>query len=593
MGVYRVTAGVTEVCCFFLLMVLFLPPGRAPCAEGVRIVIEGLEGRPLENVRAFLSLPPGLVGPGGKVDETLFEQFQKRVPDAVEEALRPFGYYSPEVRLRTQPEGGGYRLSVFVKPGKQVVVISADVKVEGPGAGEAQLRKAVEAWPLKRGSVLLSAEYEKAKTNLQAQARALGYVDADFPVHVIDVYKSAGAADIRLTLATGERYYFGAVTLSDAPRYPDVFVRRYLMFKAGDVFSDSRLTRTRTNLYNADRFREVFIKADKVAATDHAVPVEIDLVPSPERRIRTGAGYGTDTGPRFLVRYQDVNVLEKGHEFRADLNISQLLYGVTAAYIVPSEESHRNFTALRFTLLRETPVTYQSNVAALEIGRERGFGENTQGVAFLRLAEERYTIGGTTDSSFLVLPGLRLYAQYYDSPVRPRSGYRYGIEVRGTDRWLGSTTGLFQGVPVADVLIPLPLRLTVLLRSQGGFTLQRGAFENIPASLRFFAGGDRNVRGYSYQALGPRDSTGTVVGGKYLLFGSIEVERAIAADWGIAGFYDAGNAFDSLSNVSLAESAGIGIHYYSRFGPFRLDIAQQLNGPNLARRIHLTMGIFL
>jgi translocation and assembly module TamA len=83
------------------------------------------------------------------------------------------------------------------------------------------------------------------------------------------------------------------------------------------------------------------------------------------------------------------------------------------------------------------------------------------------------------------------------------------------------------------------------------------------------------------------------VGGKNLLFGSIEVERAIGENWGVAGFYDAGNAFDSFTGLSLVQSAGLGLHYYSRVGPFRLDIAQQLNGPSLARRIHFTMGIFL
>jgi translocation and assembly module TamA len=394
-------------------------------------------------------------------------------------------------------------------------------------------------------------------------------------------------------MKTGERYYFGAVTFSGASRYPDTFFRRYLAFREGDVFSSAKLTRTRSNLYGADRFKEVFVQADKVKAEDHTIPVSFELSPSPERRIKTGAGYGTDTGPRFLVQYQDLNVVEKGHEFRADLTISQVLNGIGAAYVVPSGESFRDSTALRASLLRETPITYQSNIAMIELDRERGFGDSTQGVAFVRLLEEKFTIGGQTDTSFLVMPGVRLYSQYYDNPIRPQRGYRYGIELRGTDKFLGSSTGIVQALPAADVLIPLPERLTVLLRSQGGFSLQRQSFDQVPVSLRFFAGGDRSVRGYSYQALGPRDATGNVVGGKNLLFGSIEVERAIGENWGVAGFYDAGNAFDSFTGLSLVQSAGLGLHYYSRVGPFRLDIAQQLNGPSLARRIHFTMGIFL
>ncbi len=581
-------------CVFFVLLLLLLRPGPLLPAESVRMVIVGLQGKPLENVRAFLRLPPGIVTPEGRIDKTLLEEFRKLIPAHVEEGLQPFGYYNSETRVQESPSGEGYVLRVSVTPGKPVVVSSVEVKLEGPGAGEAQLQKLVEAFPLKKGSPLLSEGYENAKTNLETRARGLGYLDADFSEHIISVYKSAGKAEINLTLRTGERYYFGAVSFSGAPRYSRTFFRRYLAFREDDAFSSAKLTRTRSNLYNADRFREVFVQADKVKAEDHTIPVSFELDPSPERRIKTGGGYGTDTGPRLLVEYQDLNVVEKGHEFRADLNISQVLYGIGAAYIVPSGESFRDFTALRMSLLRETPVTYQSNIAMIELDRERGFGDFMQGVAFVRLLEEKFTIGGQTDTSFLVMPGVRLYSQYYDNAIRPQRGYRYGIELRGTDKFLGSSTGIIQALPVADVLIPLPARLTVLLRSQGGFSFQRQAFDQVPVSLRFFAGGDRSVRGYSYQALGPKDATGTVVGGKNLLFGSVEVERAVGENWGVAGFYDAGNAFDSFTGISLVESAGLGIRYYSKVGPFRLDIAQQLNGrPSLARRIHFTMGIFL
>jgi translocation and assembly module TamA len=111
--------------------------------------------------------------------------------------------------------------------------------------------------------------------------------------------------------------------------------------------------------------------------------------------------------------------------------------------------------------------------------------------------------------------------------------------------------------------------------------------------LRFFAGGDRSVRGYAYQSLGPRNREGNVTGGKHLLFGSAELERAIRQDWGVAVFYDTGNAFDSFTEVTLAQSAGLGLRYYSKIGPFRLDIARQLNVASPAIRVHFVVGIFL
>ena len=143
------------------------------------------------------------------------------------------------------------------------------------------------------------------------------------------------------------------------------------------------------------------------------------------------------------------------------------------------------------------------------------------------------------------------------------------------------------------MLFPLPGRLTLLLRSQAGITIQRQSFDEVPVSLRFFAGGDRSVRGYAYQSLGPKDETGDVVGGKHLLFGSIELERALFQHWGVATFFDAGNAFDSFTSLTLARSAGLGVRYYSKIGPFRLDIAREIGRPSPATRVHFVVGLFL
>ncbi len=576
-----------------LLIAIFLSPGLLCAAESVRIVVEGPTGKALGNVQAALSVPAGIVRPDGTVDRNMLAQFEKRIPAAAAEALQPYGYYDARTDVTVSREGEVYVVRVAIAPGRRIHVTSVEVRLEGPGAGEAKLEDLVRSFPLRKDDVFLSEAYEKAKTDLQAQARALGYLDADFPLHIVSVSLERRSAEIELTLATGKRYYFGDVTFSGAPRYPEPFLRRYLSFKKGEPFSYAKLGQTRTNLYDSDRFREVIMNTDRTRKADQEIPVSVNLTPSSEQRIKTGVGYATDTGARFVARYQDVNVMQKGHEFRTELSIAERLQGVASAYIVPSPSSYRTSTAFRLGLLHEIPNTYTADTLRAEVAREHGFGTNTQGAVFMSLLDERFTVGGETSSSFLLMPGVRLYGQKLDSLVRPSKGYRYAIELRGTDTFLGSSTGLAQIVPLADVMFPLPGRFTVLLRSQGGFTFQRQAFEDIPVSLRFFAGGDRSVRGYGYQSLGPRDANGNVIGGKYLLFGSIEVEKAIASSWGVAGFYDAGNAFDTLNNVTFAQSAGIGIHYYTKVGPFRLDIARQVNQPSPATRLHFSVGVFI
>jgi translocation and assembly module TamA len=116
---------------------------------------------------------------------------------------------------------------------------------------------------------------------------------------------------------------------------------------------------------------------------------------------------------------------------------------------------------------------------------------------------------------------------------------------------------------------------------------------DIPPSLRFFTGGDQSVRGYSYKSLGPRDVSGKVVGGKQLLTGSVELERALFKSWGISVFYDVGNTFNSFSAVSLFQGAGVGLHYFTPVGALNLSVAWPLGMDKPTPHIHFTVGFEL
>ena len=120
-----------------------------------------------------------------------------------------------------------------------------------------------------------------------------------------------------------------------------------------------------------------------------------------------------------------MNLFKKGHEFRSEINIAERLIGISAIYTVPTGDDFRSMTSLKFTILRERTVSYDSDLVALELSREKGFGENAQGAAFMRLLNERFTVGAETDTSFLVLPGIRFYGQKIDNLIRPTRGYRY------------------------------------------------------------------------------------------------------------------------------------------------------------------------
>jgi translocation and assembly module TamA len=104
--------------------------------------------------------------------------------------------------------------------------------------------------------------------------------------------------------------------------------------------------------------------------------------------------------------------------------------------------------------------------------------------------------------------------------------------------------------------------------------------EDIPANLRLYAGGGGSVRGYAYSSLGPRAANGAILGGRSAVDSSLEIRWRATDAIGLVGFFDAGNAFEAeVPNFSLPiqMSAGVGLRYYTGFGPLRLDIAAPIN----------------
>ena len=107
--------------------------------------------------------------------------------------------------------------------------------------------------------------------------------------------------------------------------------------------------------------------------------------------------------------------------------------------------------------------------------------------------------------------------------------------------------------------------------------------------MRFFAGGSQSVRGYAYQSLGPVDASGKVVGGKHLMIGSIEFEHSFENKWGVAVFYDGGNAIDNMAD-DLERGAGFGLRWQSPIGPVRIDLASAVSQEGQPWRLHITIG---
>jgi translocation and assembly module TamA len=573
-----------------LILVILVSVGPVLAADPLRFEFQGVDDDLRDSLATALVPPPGLLR-DGVVDQRWLQRFVDQVPTTLGKALQPFGYYRPtiETELR-EVDPTSYVLKIRIERGPAIRLARLRIDLAGSGAHYDKLVALLSGFPLKQGDVLHQGVYEEGKAALKRRAQDLGYLDADYIVHEIRIDVDQATADIELRLLTGPRYRFGTVTFTGADQYPESFLRRYLAFDSGDVFSYARLGETQLNLLDADRFEEIRLLPDRTATVDERIPIGIDLTPGPTKRLRPGIGYGTDTGARFSLSFDHHNVFERGHALNMQLNLSQVKQSAIAAYILPDAESQHNATALRAGYETEENDTFDTEKLTVEAERLRDFGRGRKGSLYVQLFQEKFTIGDVTDTSRMILPGARYSRRRYQDLVRPRKGHQYSLEVRGGHQWLGSDTGLLQVLAASNLLLPLPGRLTLFTRVEGAYTAQNEPLAEIPASLRFFAGGDQSVRGYAYQSLGPEDDDGEVTGGKHLLVGSIELERALGEKWGVAVFFDTGNAFNNLANMDLQHGAGLGVRRYTPVGPVRLDLARQFGVADPGYRIHLSIG---
>jgi outer membrane protein insertion porin family len=112
--------------------------------------------------------------------------------------------------------------------------------------------------------------------------------------------------------------------------------------------------------------------------------------------------------------------------------------------------------------------------------------------------------------------------------------------------------------------------------------------EDLPASERFFAGGDTTVRGFALDALGTPQTIGQngfPIGGNGLVIFNLELRAPVRGAIGAVGFVDSGNVFAHASDIDLTElrsAVGFGIRYKSPIGPIRVDLGFKLHREEVA-----------
>ena len=509
----------------------------------------------------------------------------KEDDELLDRLLRAKGYYAARIRgAVAAPPAGSDRLAVSfdITPGPQYLLESVDLTgLAETGDKEAQLRAAflpkvgdpVDADAILAGRDALSAVL--AETGFP-------FAKVDEPEVRIDHEERKGDLDIIVT--PGGYRSFGAIRLNDDKLFSAHHVQEIARFDPGDPYKASDVEDLRRAIVATGLVSSVSLKPKEAGDGTH-VDLAVDVRPAPLRTIAGQLGYGTGEGYRAEVSWQHRNFFPPEG-------------AVTVRGVVGTQEQTASFTYRRNNFHRRDNVltgllsvsnikrdAYDARTITLSGGLERQtnilfqkdwvwrFG------AELIASDEADAFSGGARRTFLIgaIP-LSLTYDGSDDLLNPTKGFRLGGRLSPELSFQDKTFGYAKVQVDGSIYQPAGEKVVVAARARFG-TILGSTVEQIAPSRRFYAGGGASVRGYGYQAIGPRFGVDDdPVGGKSLAEFSLEA-RVRFGNFGVVPFVDAGNISTTFLPRfrDLRIGTGLGLRYYSSFGPIRIDVGTPIN----------------
>jgi translocation and assembly module TamA len=576
-----------------------------PAAAGIRIEVQGVDAELERNIMALLSM--ARYTDRTRIEPDAVERLYRRVNDEVAAALRPFGYYHPVINatLERQGRANEWQVRIAVTPGPPMIIDSVDVAVHGEGAADPVFAALLKELPLRRGDRLQHLSYDRLKSQLAAVALNFGYLDARWEAAELRTDAEANRAGVKLQLASGRRYRFGPTSIKqDAIR--DERMRRLLQYSEGEPYNDLQRLRTQFALDDSLYFSSVTVNTGARDPDRLIVPIDISAIKS-RQSYQFAAGYGDDTGARGSISWLNPRVNSLGHRLQLRLQASLRLQTSDAAsgpqelfdarYDIPFGDLAREKMSLSFTA-KDTQVSQTLRTSGLKltpsITQVLGHWQRVLSVGIARSITSEASVGREFDD--LIVPGVT-YASvpegYLGEALLSRALF---VELLGSQQVLGAKTDFLRVDLQSEKRFRLAPAWHLLLRGELGGT-STGNITLVPGEYRFFAGGDRSVRGFGANELSPLREVAPGqferVGGRNLLVGSVELQRDLPKRLAVAAFTDFGNAIDRFSDP-LAYSVGIGLRWRLPGLTLGLDIAKAVHAPGFdglpGPRLHLNIS---
>jgi len=518
-------------------------------------------------------------------------QIERRIREderLLADLLRAEGYYDAQINSRVEATGDTIAITFTIRPGDLYRFTTVDVVgLDAAGDKASNLR---QAFDIDDNDPVDAAKVLAAEAMLREQIAQMGFPFARVEEPIVTIDHEARTATLRLAVEPGTAAKFGRIRLADDSIMDAKHIQDIARFDPGDPFDqrdvdDLRQALVQTGLVSSVRLETV------PGTVPETVDLDIALTPAPVRTIAGAFGYDTGEGFRVEASWQHRNLFkpEGAVIFRGIVGTREQLASATFR--------RNNFQGRDKVLTAGLSVSntrfdaYRARTLQLNAGIERltniffqkkwtwFFG------AELLATNERDIVARLPGSSrrtfFIAAAPTGVTYDDTDDLLNPARGFRLGARISPEASLESGFFAYARGQIDGSYYYPVNDTVTLATRARLG-TIIGSSATRIAPSRRFYAGGGASVRGYSYQGIGPRDLNNDPVGGRSLLELSGEARirtGLLGGNLGIVPFIDAGN-IDTGPLPKLRDlrvGAGLGIRYFTSFGPIRVDVGTPLN----------------
>ncbi len=406
--------------------------------------------------------------------------------------------------------------------------------------------------------------------------------------------------DVEYNLYYGKQSIFGKININGAKNISPTYISKVSNIKAGKCFKKSDLLNAQLALQKTSLFSMVQVTQQNSKPNENIIDVNINLKEQAPHTIELGVNYSSDIGIGANISWENRNILSNGEKLKTQLSATPISQAFNTELSKPFLWRKDQTLTIGETLKQENTDAYKDRGIALYANIERVLENNWKpslGINYEFSKVENITDSYEDTNYGLFSTPFKIHKYTQDDLLNPTKGWTIKLETLPYLNILDTNVTFIKSSLTGTYYHSFDIigQPTLAFRSNIG-TIDGTSISSVPSTIRFFSGGTTSVRGYAYQLLGPLDSNNKPIGGRSIFEESSELRLRFNDSFGMVTFLDGGNVFNNPKPDiagKLRYGTGIGIRYFSKVGPLRLDVATPLNarqGVDASYQIYFSIG---